>query len=665
MIPQLISAAALTVALSLALTPIVRQLLGVRGVVDRPTARSSHQGVAVRGVGAAVVLAFAGGAAIAIASELPDSAFIVLVLAVGISMGALGFLDDVSGLSVRLRLLVQAIIGVLGSLLLCELAGLALVWAPLVALFLVALVNASNFMDGLDGISALHGMVAGGAFMSIGLIRDEVWLTALGLTLGLSFAGFLPWNLGKRGTFLGDTGSYFLGAIVATTVVLAVMDGAGWLAALGCTAVYLADTGVTLVKRLLRRQDWLAAHRTHVYQRLTDLGFSHLGSSALVATFSAATAALGLATLPEVGLADAAALWGMILIVVTYLALPTLLRGEAHESVGPALEPSRLPTPMPHPPDLRWIVVGASGFVGSAISRELAMQGRCVSTIQAPRLVIGADLDSDRIVEDVAGWSEEIEGIAQRFEGHDVVVNAAGLAMPDSDDNPELYGANSALPVLLYLASRRAGVRRFVHLSSAAVQGRCRLLDETARVAPFSPYSRSKARGERALLAAAGSQGTGADRPALTILRATSVQGEGRPTTDSLRRIARSRLASVAAPGSDPSVVSSVTGLARFVRIVGEWPEAAPKIVLQPSEGLSTEQVLALARGSAPMRLPRTLCRAVVALGFVASRVLPPLSGIVRRVEMMWFGQGQVSGWALENRIDVGRDAISVLAGKR
>jgi nucleoside-diphosphate-sugar epimerase len=291
---------------------------------------------------------------------------------------------------------------------------------------------------------------------------------------------------------------------------------------------------------------------------------------------------------------------------------------------------------------LRWLILG-SGFVGAALQTHLAEAGEQVEVDHAPRLTAAVESDEHALAESAVGHPAAAAlaaGLADRGE-IDCVVLAAGLATPDSPQTPELIGANALLPGVVLQAARLAGVRRFVHLSSAAVQGRRRVLTETTDTQPFSAYSSSKALGER-VIKQLGTDGTEA-----IIIRATSVQGPGRATTASLQRIARSRLSSVAGTGTQPSAVSSVGTLCEFVRRVGGWPEPVPSVVLQPWEGLSVRDVLSAAGGREPRRLPRWLCQGAVSGGYVASRLVGrPLDGPVRRVEAMWFGQAVEAGWA-------------------
>ncbi|MHA7176634.1 NAD-dependent epimerase/dehydratase family protein [Arthrobacter sp. Sr24] len=310
--------------------------------------------------------------------------------------------------------------------------------------------------------------------------------------------------------------------------------------------------------------------------------------------------------------------------------------------------------------DLRWLVLGASGFVGSAIEQELRQRGASVTAMPAPRLrsaVVSAQAGGSALAAQAAqqivaealtpvdgsAITTHREDLAAAFSGFDVVVNAAGLATPGEGESPELTGANALLPAVVALAAKDAGVSRVVHLSSASVQGHRRVIDESGNRAPFSAYSRSKALGEEALELVAAQCAP----LSLVTIRATSVQGASRPTTRSLIKVAGSPIASVAASGDFPTPVSSIDALAWFVVETGQFAGDVPAVVLQPWEGLSVSGVLAAAGGRPPRRLPQFLCKVVLATGYFTSRLVGErFHGSLRRVELMWFGQEQTPGWA-------------------
>lgn len=291
-------------------------------------------------------------------------------------------------------------------------------------------------------------------------------------------------------------------------------------------------------------------------------------------------------------------------------------------------------------PPAVWVVLGSTGFIGGAVCAGLRAAGITVWTVPAPRLESSAR-DAAGLLAEAAALAEVRAELAAAFTGAQVVVNAAGLATPGGTDSPALRGANALLPLVIADAADAAGLRRFVHLSSAAVQGHRPYLDETDYVQPFSAYSRSKALGERAL-----AERSGGGCNAVTI-RATSVQGPLRPTTAKLARLAASPLASVAGDGTAPSPVSSVDALVQFITAVGSCPGEVPGIVLQPWERSTVAGVLEAAGGRKPVRLPAWLCRSALWSGYRLSALAGErLHGPLRRLEMMWFGQRQVSGWA-------------------
>jgi dTDP-4-dehydrorhamnose reductase len=223
--------------------------------------------------------------------------------------------------------------------------------------------------------------------------------------------------------------------------------------------------------------------------------------------------------------------------------------------------------------------------------------------------------------------------LATLLAGCEAVVNAAGLATPTGSGD-DLFGADALLPGVL---ARAVGDSvRLVHVSSAAVQGRRPVLDETSTREPFSPYSSAKALGEELLLS---------QRPASTCFRATSVHGRGRSVTASLVRLAGSPLASVAGAGDGPTPQVLVENVGDAVAYLALCEEQPPAIVLQPSEGMTTADLVRVLGGREPRRVPVRLARGLVAGGHLVGARVPAVAGMTRRVEMLWFGQRQSPGW--------------------
>ncbi|HWK76517.1 NAD-dependent epimerase/dehydratase family protein [Microbacterium sp.] len=632
--------------LGLATPLLVRPLLRRYGVADDPNERSSHRERTLRGGGVAPLLAIGVGYLLVLALGNTAAVGTVLLLAgAAVAAGLLGLAEDVRGLPVMVRASLQLVIGIGAAAGLCIAFGQQWWAAALGALLIAAYINIANFMDGLNGISGLHGLLSGMVYGALGAFSGSAWLTATGIVVAVAFASFLPWNLTRPGLFLGDVGSYVLGASLASLAVASAMSGISLVTALAPLAIYLADTLVTLARRAARGEPVLRPHRTHAYQRLTDTGLSHVQASLTVSVFSLGAAIVGV-LIPLAGLNQWAGAAVIVAIAVVYLLLPRLRGSRLPRKPQTALVDIDRPAAIAPRVDFypkRWIVLGASGFVGSAVADHLVAAGHDVVRLTAPRLALMPETAANPISVERALNSDDFDALVRAFEGSDVVINAAGRATPDSPADADLYGANALLPAFVARAASSAGVARAIHLSSAAVQGRRSTLDESLDTSPFSPYSHSKALGERLFLSFGSPDGE-TDH---VVIRATSVQGPGRATTESFRHIARSFVASVAAPGNQPTVVSSIDGLVDFVTRVGGSSGPLGPIMLQPWEGHSAYDVLSAAGGS-PRILPRWICTMVLVVVRGLGRVIPEVAGAGRRLELMWLGQDQRSEYTLE-----------------
>ncbi|WP_104179006.1 glycosyltransferase family 4 protein [Arthrobacter sp. B0490] len=319
-------------ALSLALPVVVKPLLKRLGVVDIPNDRSSHSTVVIRGMGVAVAVAILAALVLSLATGLVsvDRSLIGIILCMVAAASVLGWIEDFRGLSIRVRASAQLLVGAVGTVALATtIDDSSYWWVPLGAVAVATYINAANFMDGINGISGMHGVVVGLFYSAAGVLSDQFWLTVAGLVLAAAFAGFLPWNLGRGFVFLGDVGSYLLGASIAAIAVTGLLAGVYLEYLLSPVLIYLADTFTTFVRRARRGEPLYTAHRQHVYQRLTDTGLSHVQVSLLVTVLSALTGAAGfvLATTPA-PLAVSASVFAAA-VVALYLYSPRIFRALA------------------------------------------------------------------------------------------------------------------------------------------------------------------------------------------------------------------------------------------------------------------------------------------------------------------------------------------------
>ncbi|WP_422388951.1 NAD-dependent epimerase/dehydratase family protein [Janibacter terrae] len=231
-----------------------------------------------------------------------------------------------------------------------------------------------------------------------------------------------------------------------------------------------------------------------------------------------------------------------------------------------------------------------------------------------------------------------VDALARAFDRYDVVINCAGDPDASSQDASRLFGANAALPGIAAAAARQAGVQRFIHVSSAVVQGSAARLDASDQCAGTSTYAQSKIAGEAAVRAA-GQLGS------YTIYRPPSVHSAERRVTRAIGRVARSPLASVAGRGDAPTPQAHIDNVGDAIAELALTTEQPPTVVVHPWEGWTTAELMrAFGRGREPHHIPETLAGGLRRLLHLVGRV-PQLAPNARRVEMMWFGQGQAESW--------------------
>ena len=131
-------------------------------------------------------------------------------------------------------------------------------------------------MDGIDGISAVESLILGATTSYWFAISGAASMAIICIAVAGAAVGFMRWNWSPAKIFMGDVGSLALGAFFAIIAIIGTTRlDIPFLAFLILYAVYLADSGVTLLHRIIKREKWWQAHRSHFYQRAVQSGFSH------------------------------------------------------------------------------------------------------------------------------------------------------------------------------------------------------------------------------------------------------------------------------------------------------------------------------------------------------------------------------------------------------
>jgi len=194
----------------------------------------------------------------------------VSILLPALALAVIGWIDDRRGLPAILRL--TAFAGV--ALFTVQTISFS-VHFLLAAFVLLVLINVTNFMDGIDGMVVVEFvpmLVMFAVLATLGFFGEMQGLLAIALAGGL--LGFFIFNRPKAKIFLGDSGSLVVG-FLGGLLLLECADRNGWLVALILPSYFLADAGLTLLRRALRGEKVWHAHREHFYQQAFDYGQSN------------------------------------------------------------------------------------------------------------------------------------------------------------------------------------------------------------------------------------------------------------------------------------------------------------------------------------------------------------------------------------------------------
>jgi len=291
-----LAAFTLAALVSATLTPLVRLLAFRLGAVSRPGGRHVHRHETPRLGGLAICLGFFAPLVglffvqSAVASDFTkDISKVIGLFAGGAFMCAVGAVDDTRGIRALYKLYAQIAAAMFAFACGFRIDVVALPFIgdlsmgafalPVTVLWIVGIVNAVNLIDGLDGLAAgvvffasLTNFVV--AWLSEGSLPALFMATTMGAIIGFLFYNFNPARI-----FMGDSGSYFLGYVIATTSLAGAAVKASTTVSLLVPVVALGvpifDTLFAMVRRWLERRPIFSPDRGHIHHRLLDMGLTH------------------------------------------------------------------------------------------------------------------------------------------------------------------------------------------------------------------------------------------------------------------------------------------------------------------------------------------------------------------------------------------------------
>lgn len=281
----------LSLIFSLIITPIVINIAVKYNIVDIPSKRKVHIVPIPRAGGVAIFLAFY--IALAIAQFYPTAIFmqlkdpqLTLLFTGGLFIFFLGLWDDIKGLDSRFKFIVQILIACFaysGGISISNIGitdnAVNLGWAslPLTVFWFLLIINAINLIDGLDGL-------AGGISLFSSIILLIICLNMNQLLIALSFAalagsilGFLRYNFNPASIFMGDSGSYFIGYMLAGLSIMGTLKGSTAVSILIpviAMGLPLLDTVFSTIRRFLLGQKIFSPDKKHLHHQLLALGLN-------------------------------------------------------------------------------------------------------------------------------------------------------------------------------------------------------------------------------------------------------------------------------------------------------------------------------------------------------------------------------------------------------
>ena len=343
-IGTIIAAFAVAAVLSYFFTPPVKNFAHKVGAIDVPKdARRMHKKPIPRLGGLAIYGGFL--CSILIFGQLDETMLCVLLGAAIIV--ALGIFDDVLALGAKLKFVVQIVaaaipvcIGDLQIGLFTNLnplsdtpfVHLGILAVPATIIWIVGITNAVNLIDGLDGLAVGVSSIAAITMLAVALLTGNMPIAITMAALAGACIGFMPYNLNPAKIFMGDTGSTFLGYMLATVSIMGLFK---FYAVISFVVPFLIlglpifDTANAIIRRVAAGRSPMSPDRGHVHHKLIDMGFNQKQA---VAILYAISATLGLTAVVLTSSGEVKAIVLLLAVLAAILVGAGIVYGAEHWS---------------------------------------------------------------------------------------------------------------------------------------------------------------------------------------------------------------------------------------------------------------------------------------------------------------------------------------------
>ena len=343
-IGTIIAAFAVAAVLSYFFTPPVKNFAHKVGAIDVPKdARRMHKKPIPRLGGLAIYGGFL--CSILIFGQLDETMLCVLLGAAIIV--ALGIFDDVLALGAKLKFVVQIVaaaipvcIGDLQIGLFTNLnplsdtpfVHLGILAVPVTIIWIVGITNAVNLIDGLDGLAVGVSSIAAITMLAVALLTGNMPIAITMAALAGACIGFMPYNLNPAKIFMGDTGSTFLGYMLATVSIMGLFK---FYAVISFAVPFLIlglpifDTANAIIRRVAAGRSPMSPDRGHVHHKLIDMGFNQ---KQVVAILYAISATLGLTAVVLTSSGEVKAIVLLLAVLAAILVGACIIYGAEHWS---------------------------------------------------------------------------------------------------------------------------------------------------------------------------------------------------------------------------------------------------------------------------------------------------------------------------------------------